>query len=56
MIFISTLGRDFDFRANAYLPFGERVKDLGSTPGGATFASLVGSTIQVTTLGATFHE
>jgi hypothetical protein len=39
MIFISTLGRDFDFRANAYFPFGERVKDLGSTPGGATFAA-----------------
>ncbi len=53
---VEALGRDFDFRANAYLPFGDRVKDTGSTPGGGTSASIVGTTIQVTTLGATLSE
>lgn len=52
---VEALGRDFDFRANAYLPFGDTAKSAGSISG-ATFASLVGSTIQVTTLGTTFRE
>src|SRR5690606_18677442 len=53
---LEALGRDFDFRANAYLPFGERVKDAGSAPGGGSFASLVGTTIEVTTLGGFTRE
>lgn len=53
---VEALGRDFDFRANAYLPFGERVKDAGSTPEGASFASLVGTTIEITTLGGLTRE
>jgi hypothetical protein len=53
---VEALGRDFDFRANAYLPLGEQVKTFGFTPGGATFASIVGTTIQVATLGAAFRE
>lgn len=53
---LEALGRDFDFRANAYLPFGERAKDAGSTAGGGSFASIVGTTIEVTTLGGTLRE
>jgi len=52
---IEALGRDFDLRANAYLPVGERVQDLGSIAGGS-FASIVGSAIEVTTLGAILHQ
>ena len=52
---VEALGRDFDLRANAYLPFGERVKFAGSTPG-SSFASIVGTTVQVTTLGASLTE
>lgn len=49
---VEALGRDFDFRANGYLPLGDRMKDAGSIAGGPTFASLSGSTIQVITPGA----
>jgi len=48
------LGRDWDVRGNAYLPQGDRVRDLGSaTSGGASTASIVGTTVQVTTGGTT---
>jgi hypothetical protein len=53
------LGRDWDLRANAYLPQGDRVRDLGSTTtvtttaGGASFVSIAGSTVQIVTPGAT---
>jgi hypothetical protein len=53
---IEALGRDFDFRANAYLPFGERVQGLGSTGGGASTASMVGTTILVTSPGLLTRE
>ncbi len=53
---IEALGRDFDFRANAYLPFGDRVQGLGSTGGGASTASLSGTTILVTTPGTQMRE
>ncbi|AHB48311.1 hypothetical protein W911_07750 [Hyphomicrobium nitrativorans NL23] len=53
---VEALGRDFDFRVNAYLPFGDRVQHISSTPGGGSFASLVGTTIEVTTLGGFTHE
>ena len=53
---VEALGRDFDLRANAYLPFGERAKDIGSTPGGGSYASIVGTAIQITTLGPTIRE
>lgn len=52
---LEALGRDFDLRANAYLPFGERVKNAGSAPG-SSFASIVGTTVQVTTLGGTLSQ
>src|SRR4051812_25602060 len=45
------LGRDWDFRSNFYLPDGNRVRDLGTTGGGASTAALVGATVQVTTPG-----
>ena len=48
------LGRDWDFRGNAYLPYGDRVRDLGSTTtGGPATASIVGTTIEVTTPAST---
>lgn len=50
------LGRDFDLRANVYTPFGTRVRDLGSTPGGGTSAALVGNTVMITTNGGTTRE
>jgi len=53
---VEALGRDFDLRANAYLPFGERTKYAGSTSGGGSFASIVGTTVQVTTLGASVSQ
>lgn len=53
---IEALGRDFDFRANAYLPFGGRVQGLGTTGGGDTFASLAGTTVLVTTPGTQTSE
>ena len=52
---VEALGRDFDFRANAYLPFGELEKFVGATRGGS-FASIVGTAVQVTTLGDTLSE
>lgn len=39
------LGRDWDFRANAYLPLGERVRGLGDS----SSAALSGTAVQVTT-------
>lgn len=39
------LGRDWDFRANAYLPVGTKARDLGTT----STAVLSGTSIQVTT-------
>lgn len=42
------LGRNWDFRANGYLPVGTRVRTLGST-GGTTTAAISGTEIQVTT-------
>jgi len=53
---VEALGRDFDLRANAYLPFGERTKYAGSTSGGGSFASIVGNTVQVTTLGPSVSQ
>ncbi len=50
------LGRDWDFRGNVYLPSGSRVRDLGSTGGGATTAAVVGNTVQITTPGLTTRE
>lgn len=50
------LGRDRDSRVNAYLPFGGRRKDLGSTGGGAATAVLSGGTVQVMTPGTTTRE
>lgn len=40
------LGRDWDFRVNAYIPEGNRVRSLGS----ASSAALSGASIQVTTV------
>ena len=49
------LGPDWDFRANVYLPLGERVRTLNTTvtDGGPSTAALVGTVIQVTTPGTT---
>jgi len=48
------LGRDWEFRGNAYLPQGEHVRNLGTTvTAGASTASIVGSAVQVTTAGTT---
>jgi len=49
------LGRDWDFRGNAYLPQGDRLRDLGSTPGGST-AAVSGTSVIVTTTGPTLRE
>ncbi|WP_077594718.1 inverse autotransporter beta domain-containing protein [Polaromonas sp. A23] len=40
------LGRDWDFRANAYLPYGQRVRDAGT----ASTASLSGTTVLVSSV------
>lgn len=40
------LGRDWDFRANAYLPHGQRVRDLGT----ASTATLSGTTVLVSSV------
>lgn len=50
------LGQDWDLRANAYLPFGSKARSMGSTGGGASTASIVGSTVQITTPGSTAWE
>lgn len=42
---VEALGRDWDFRANGYLPIGTRVRDLGET----SSAALSGAAVQVTT-------
>lgn len=48
------LGADWDFRANAYLPQGERVRTLStSVTVGIPTAALVGNVIRVTTPGNT---
>lgn len=49
------LGRDWDFRANAYLPLGKKSRGLGST-GGESSASIVGTSVQITTAGTTTWE
>ncbi|MCE5181193.1 MAG: inverse autotransporter beta domain-containing protein [Betaproteobacteria bacterium] len=41
---VEALGRDWDFRANGYLPIGTRVRDLGET----SSAALSGAAVQVT--------
>lgn len=41
---VEALGRDWDFRANGYLPIGTRVRDLGET----SSAALSGAALQVT--------
>lgn len=48
---LEALSADWDLRANAYLPFGERTKSLGTSGGGAPFAELASGTIQVVTPG-----
>ena len=52
---VEALGRDWDFRGNAYLPQGDRVRELSTTTvgGGTPTASIVGTTVQVTTPGST---
>lgn len=40
------LGRDWDFRANAYLPYGQRVRDAGTV----STASLSGTTVLVSSI------
>jgi len=49
------LGRNWDLRANAYLPQGERVRDLGSTPGSST-AAVSGASVVVTTTAPTIRQ
>lgn len=53
---VEALGRDWDFRANGYLPVGTRAKSLGTTGGGASTATLSGTSILVTTPGSTTRE
>lgn len=50
------LGRDWDFRGNIYLPQGDRIRNLGTTGGGAPFAAISGSTVQIITPGSTTSE
>lgn len=52
---VEALGRDWDFRANSYLPQGTRVRELGTTPG-VTSAAVSGATIQVTTTAGITRE
>lgn len=49
------LGRDWDFRVNAYVPLGDKTHSLGTSGGGST-ASLVGTAVQITTAGTTTWE
>jgi hypothetical protein len=53
---VEALGRDWDFRANVYLPFGERVKSLGTTGGGDPTASIAGTIVQIITPGPQTRE
>jgi hypothetical protein len=50
------LGRDWDFRGNIYLPQGDRIRNLGTTGGGAPFAAISGSTVQIITPGSATSE
>jgi hypothetical protein len=52
---LEALSADWDLRTNAYLPVGDRSKDLG-TRGGAPFADLNGTTIEVVTPGGVRRE
>ncbi|MGE5466442.1 MAG: inverse autotransporter beta domain-containing protein [Ignavibacteria bacterium] len=49
------LGRDWDFRANAYQPSGTRVRDLGTTPG-VSSAAVSGASVLITTTAAISRE
>lgn len=49
------LGRDWDFRANGYIPQGTRVRNLGIT-GGVSSAALSGTSILVTTTASMAQE
>lgn len=49
------LGQDWDFRANAYLPQGTRVRELSTTTG-VSSASLSGASILVTTTAGITQE
>lgn len=50
------LGRDWDFRGNVYLPQGDRIRNLGTTGGGAPFAAISGGTVQIITPGSVTSE
>jgi hypothetical protein len=50
------LGRDWDLRGNVYLPQGDRVRDLGTSGGGASTVAVSGNAIVVTTPGTTTLE
>lgn len=52
---VEALGRNWDFRANGYLPVGTRVRTLGTT-GGVSTAALSGAAIQVTTSAISTQE
>jgi hypothetical protein len=49
------LGRDWDFRANTYVPSGTRVRDLGTTPG-VSSAAVSGASVLITTTAAVSRE
>lgn len=49
------LGRDWDFRANGYLPQGTRVRELGTVPG-VSSAAISGASILVTTTASITQE
>jgi len=49
---VEALGSDWDFRANAYFPIGDKTREWG-TGGGPSSASLVGGSVQVVTPGST---
>ncbi|MDP1772553.1 MAG: inverse autotransporter beta domain-containing protein [Methylobacter sp.] len=50
------LGSDWDFRANGYIPLGDRIRDLGTTGGGPSTAALSGTVVQITTPGSITRE
>ncbi len=47
---------EMDLRTNVYLPFGDKTRDIGTTGGGGSTASIVNDTIQVSTPGLELHE
>lgn len=53
---MEALGRDWDLRGNAYLPFGDKSRSLGTTSNGFPTASLVGTTVQINSPGSTTWE